>query len=194
MQELIATLLTWLMIFPSFASAQPGGEARSAVDLIVIHTIGGPSCQNSTVVYPTVKGDAKLWLNYFENHEVIGIHYIIGRDGETLPSIRENEIAYHAYGNNQTSIGIELVNNGDGSDPFPPEQISALVRLLRDLSSRYGISVDRIKGHEEIDTRMFQCGTSSFKGKVDPSKAFPWHMVREALKPLSLSVTPILQK
>jgi len=187
-------LIVYLFILPTLASAQSGGQMRSTVDLVVIHTIGGPSCQNSSVVYPTIAGDAKRWLTYFKDHETIGIHYVIGRNGETLAGIQENEIAYHAYGNNQTSIGIELVNNGDGSDPFPPEQISALVKLLRELCSSYGLSVDKIKGHEEIDKRMFQCGSSSFKEKVDPGLAFPWHEVREALSPLSLPSSPIVTK
>ncbi len=186
--RLSAVLIGYLFILPTLASAQSGGQLRSTVDLIVIHTIGGPSCQNSSVVYPTVAGDAKRWLTYFRDHETIGIHYVIGRDGETLAGIQENEIAYHAYGNNQTSIGIELVNNGDGSDPFPTEQISALVKLLRELCSRYGLSVDKIKGHEEIDKRMFQCGSSSFKEKVDPGLAFPWHEVRKALSPFPSQV------
>jgi N-acetylmuramoyl-L-alanine amidase len=194
MLKLFVVLIVYLFILPTLASAQSGVQLRSTVDLIVIHTIGGPSCQNSSVAYPTIAGDAKRWLTYFEDHENIGIHYVIGRAGEMLAGIRENEIAYHAYGNNQTSIGIELVNNGDGSDPFPPEQISALVKLLRELCSRYGLSVDKIKGHEDIDKRMFQCGSSLFKEKVDPGLAFPWHGVREALSPLSLPGSPIVTK
>lgn len=194
MRKLFAVLIAHLFILPTLASAQSDGQTRSTVDLVVIHTIGGPSCQNSSVVFQAVNGDAKRWLNYFKDHETLSIHYVIGRTGETLAGIQENEIAYHAYGNNQTSIGIELVNNGDGSDPFPPEQIGALVRLLRELCSRYGLSVDKIKGHEEIDKRMFQCGSSSFKEKVDPGLAFPWHEVREALSFLPLQSSPIVIK
>lgn len=194
MLKKFAVLIVYLFILPTWASAQSGGQLRTTVDLIVLHTIGGPSCQNSSVVYPTINGDAKRWLTYFKDHETIGIHYVIGRNGETLAGIRENEIAYHAYGNNQTSIGIELVNNGDGNDPFPPEQISALVKLLRELSSRYGLSVDKIKGHEEIDARMFQCGTSSFKEKVDPGLAFPWREVRAELSLSSMPSSSIATK
>lgn len=186
MLKQLVVLIGYLLILPTAACAQPGGQPRPTVDLVVIHTIGGPSCRNAGVVFPTIAGDAKRWLTYFNDHEIIGIHYVIGRNGETLAGIREDEIAYHAYGNNQTSIGIELVNNGDGSDPFPPEQIRALVILLRELSGRYGLSADKIKGHEEIDARMFQCGSSSFKEKVDPGLAFPWREVREALSPRSL--------
>jgi N-acetylmuramoyl-L-alanine amidase len=94
-------------------------------------------------------------------------------------------------GYNKKSIGIELVNNGDGLDPFPPKQISALIELLRRLKYSYNISVDKIKGHGEIDTRMEKCGSISYKKKVDPGAAFPWQEVREALLPKPKPLPPI---
>jgi hypothetical protein len=187
MVRLAGFLAISLFLLPALAVARSSGPARSTVTFIVIHTIGGPSCQDSSVVYPPIKGDAKEWMDYFIKDEVLGIHYVIDRDGQTLAGIPENQIANHAKGSNATSIGIELVNDGDGSDPFPLEQISALVKLLCRLRSSYSISVDDIKGHSEVDNRMCRCGSSSFKKKVDPGTAFPWQKVREAVFACSLA-------
>jgi N-acetyl-anhydromuramyl-L-alanine amidase AmpD len=40
---------------------------------------------------------------------------------------------------NDFSIGIELVNLNDGTDPYPEEQIQAMRRLLKAITSRHPI-------------------------------------------------------
>ncbi len=119
--------------------------------------------------------------NFFEKHSVLGIHYLIGSKGTIEKSIPENQVANHAKGHNQTSIGIELINKGDGKEAYSEEQIKSLINLLKEIRSRYKIPLVNIKGHSDIDTRTFECGSSKIKKKQDPGSNFPWSKIKKSL-------------
>jgi N-acetylmuramoyl-L-alanine amidase len=95
--------------------------------------------------------------------------------------------ATHATGWNQRSIGIELVNNGDGVDPFPPPQLDALVTLVGAIRRRHpAIDGPRVLRHSDVDHSTFPAasfgqGCSAFRRKEDPGAAFPWDAFRAAL-------------
>ena len=88
----------------------------------------------------------------------------------------EDEVANHVFHYSGRSIGIELVNDGDGHDPFPEAQLAALVKLLRDLKQRYGIMRDGVKRHSDLDHAMMPCDTTQ-RRKVDPGAAFPYKSI-----------------
>ncbi|MBK1718226.1 N-acetylmuramoyl-L-alanine amidase [Thiocystis violacea] len=175
-------MLAWLAPSPWAAA-----EARR-IDLIVIHATGGPGCRNGKL-WHAPGGSLESNVRYFAANPNIGYHYLIGRDGRTLAGVPESRIAHHARGHNPNSIGIELVNDGDGRDPFPEAQIQALLALLERLTQAHGLAPDRIKGHGELDSRDFACGGRRYKQKIDPGGEFPgsrgnfpWSRVREALR------------
>ena len=161
--------------------AKSSGPKRDKVDLIVIHSIGGPECSEDgkKVIFRPVKGDASTWKSYFERHHELGIHWIIDRSGTMVSSIPEDQVANHAAGWNRTSIGIELVNTGDGVDPYPPVQIDALTRLIIGVRSRWGVVPQNIKRHSDIDQgQPLPCGSPR---KVDPGANFPFVEVLRAV-------------
>ena len=164
------------------AHATSRGPKRQDVDRIIIHTISGPTCENGNVVYTGAVGDAVFWTSYFESHEFLSIHYVIDRHGMTVASVPEDESANHAFGHNESSIGIELVHNGDGQEEFGEAQISALVALLKDILGRRSIPLNSIVVHMDIDDRTFQCGGREVKSKRDPGANFPWPTVRAAMQ------------
>ena len=86
-------------------------------------------------------GDLATNLRTIEAHPRLGVHYMIDRDGTVVASVAEDRIAHHVYRVSRGAIGIELVNDGDGRDPFPAPQIDALVDLLRGLVQRHGIGL-----------------------------------------------------
>lgn len=112
----------------------------------------------------------------------VSAHYLLS--DESPPRIYrlvdENRRAWHAGDSfwkghgmlNAGSIGIEIVNPGpvpgpDGGKvfaPYPPEQIEALVVLVKDIVARHQIPPERILGHSDIAPLR----------KIDPGASFPW--------------------
>ena len=106
----------------------------------------------------------------------VSAHYLIGREGEILQLVADDQRAWHAgvarwagrSDLNSASIGIELDN--DGSTPFTEVQITALLSLLQDLTTRLGIEPSQVWGHSDIAPAR----------KDDPNKYFPWAKLAEA--------------
>lgn len=83
----------------------------------------------------------------------IGYHYVIYRDGSVHAGRAESKIGAHCTGHNSHSIGVCYVGGcaSDGTTPKDtrtPEQKAALVRLLKDLKSKYPKAT--IHGHREF--------------------------------------------
>jgi N-acetylmuramoyl-L-alanine amidase len=105
----------------------------------------------------------------------VSAHYLVHEDGRVLRMVDEGKRAWHAGKShwrgvtdvNSASIGIEIVNPGHefGYRPFADEQIDAVVRLVGDITERYGITRGNIVGHSDIAPAR----------KRDPGELFPWH-------------------
>ncbi len=122
----------------------------------------------------------------------VSAHYLLS--DETPPRIYrlvdESRRAWHSGASawqdnarlNSSSIGIEIVNPGytlgpDGEHvfhPFRPDQIDALIPLIRDIVKRHEIHPDRILGHGEVSPSY----------KEDPGPLFPWKRLAD------LGITP----
>ena len=171
-------MLAALTVPANDAEARRTGNLRTeAIDMVVIHSTGGPTCDATTdkpiwVAAGTLEDD----MQQIEAHPKLGIHYMIDRDGTLRASVPENEIANHVFHYSARSIGIELVNDGDGHDPFPKAQLTRLVKLLRDIKQRYGITRDGIKRHSDLDHALLSCDKTQ-RRKVDPGAAFPYKAV-----------------
>jgi len=108
-------------------------------------------------------------------------HYLISdRDNDSIELlVSEENRAWHAgisnwgedKGLNDTSIGIEIVNNGFKQDgkkmlfyDFPDFQIKKIGELCKDIVNRYKISPTNILAHADIAPGR----------KQDPGPKFPW--------------------
>jgi len=155
-------------------NARTTGPLRdSPPDLIVIHATGGPTCDANNKPIWVPAGTLEDNIRTIEAHPRLGIHYMIDRDGKQVASIPENRVAYNVLTHSKRSIAIELINDGDGVDPFPEPQLASLVDMLKTLTHRYGIPRSGIKGHEDLDRTRMPCAPNR-KRKVDPGAAFPW--------------------
>ncbi len=164
------------------AQARRTGRPRSlAIDTVVIHSTGGPTCDARTG-RPVWIGAGTLDenLRQIEAHPQLGIHYMIDRDGTLRLSVPENQVAHHVFRFSERSIAVELVNEGDGRDPFPEAQLESLVALLRDIRRRHPIAPDGIKRHSDLDQGRLPCDRAQ-RRKVDPGAAFPYDAVLERL-------------
>jgi N-acetylmuramoyl-L-alanine amidase len=169
-----------------------GGEARDAaeIDLIVAHSIGGPTCRDGAVWFTPANGNAVFWRDWFLGEGGKSIHYVIGRDGDIAQQRPELRTAGHvSFGGimsqvNRRSIGIELVNSGDGIEPFPEAQLEALKALVAEIAGRYGLPPQALVTHAALDDRMQpDCGGVPLRRNLDPGPLFPLEEVRAAIRP-----------
>jgi len=106
----------------------------------------------------------------------VSAHYLIADDGRILQLVADSQRAWHAGAGrwrglndiNSVSIGIELDN--DGAEPFAPNQIDALIKLLTDLCARHDIPRAAIISHGDMAPAR----------KQDPGILFPWQRLAEA--------------
>jgi N-acetyl-anhydromuramyl-L-alanine amidase AmpD len=164
------------------AEARKGGPPRTEpIDMVVIHATGGPTCDEATGQPVWIKaGTLADDIRTIEAHPVLGIHYMIDRDGTIRASVPEDRVAYHVYTYSGRSIAIELVNDGDGVDPFPQAQLDALVGLMRDIVARRGVAREGVRRHSDLDHGHMACDKAR-RRKVDPGAAFPFRAVLDAV-------------
>ena len=102
----------------------------------------------------------------------VSSHYTIDRDGTVYCHVDESQRAWHAGTSlmadgreraNDFSIGVELVNANDGTEPYPQLQINSLKILITDIKSRHKIT--QIVSHAEIATPP---------GRKSDPRNFPW--------------------
>ena len=179
----LPALLCWAVVVALIAGnhevqAQRYGQPRTqAIDMVVIHSTGGPTCEAKTNLPIWVKaGTLDENIRNIEAHPKLGIHYMIDRDGTLRASVPEDRKVHHVFHYSGRSIAIELINDGDGRDPYPAAQLDSLVKLLRDIQQRRHISRDHIKRHSDLDHGLMSCDRTQ-RRKVDPGAAFPYEAV-----------------
>ena len=162
-----------------------GGAPRelSSIDMIVLHTIGGPHCVDGQIVYTQAPNDAAYWRDDFAQRTDASIHYVVDREGRIAQQRPEERTAGHVASAahptaNITSIGIEMVNRGDGVEPFPDPLVKAVTALVVDIARRHGLGPEAIRTHAELDTRMEVCAGVPFPRKTDPGPLFPLEAVK----------------
>ena len=107
----------------------------------------------------------------------VSSHYLVSdqKNDPVFYLVDENKRAWHAGASewkttknlNDSSIGIEIVNNGDVSgrfEPFKDFQIKEVAVLVRHLIDKYEIPPTNILGHSDIAPQR----------KPDPGPLFPW--------------------
>jgi N-acetyl-anhydromuramyl-L-alanine amidase AmpD len=177
--KVVIGLVLTALIFPANnAEARRTGNARTqTIDMVVIHSTGGPTCDAKTGKPIWVgAGTMEENMRLIEADPKLGIHYMIDRDGTLRASAPEDVVVHHVFHFSGRSIGIELINDGDGLDPFPDPQLTSLVTLLRDIVQRRGITRDGIKRHSDLDHGLMPCDRTQ-RRKVDPGKAFPFKSI-----------------
>lgn len=148
----------------------------TVVDTIVLHHTASSSLEGVVKWFATTESQ-------------VSAHYTIGKDGSIVQHVNTFYRAWHAgasldkFGRtnvNNFSVGIEIVNVGDGKDPWTPEQVEA-VRLLCGALARYRYKgqIKQIVSHEYIATPPGR--------KPDP-KNYPWESLNDLAKDLGIEL------
>lgn len=121
----------------------------------------------------------------------VSAHYVVGQDGQIVSLVPEERRAWHAGASywrgvrdvNSASIGIEMQNLG--AQPYPPEQITAVCALCKDIMARY--KIQWVLAHSDVAPAR----------KRDPGVLFPWiTLAKEGVGvwPPALFALPILDE
>jgi len=133
---------------PAHRSNYRAVTAPREISQIVIHITDGGSRITGTI-------------GWFQNPDQrnarnqpihVSAHYVVGRDGEVVQMVRNNDVAWHANSANSHSIGIEHVANTRGLVPTEDEYRGSAA-LVAWLCNQYGLPMDRthVLGHAEAD-------------------------------------------
>jgi hypothetical protein len=89
-------------------------------------------------------------------------HFVVDQDGTIYQLVPLNVMCRHTIGVNDQALGIEMVQEGGSSSHWAdqqilhrPAQIRSVLRLVRWLQHRYGISTSNVIGHAMANDSPF---------------------------------------
>ncbi|HRK21794.1 MAG TPA: N-acetylmuramoyl-L-alanine amidase [Fimbriimonadaceae bacterium] len=134
--------------------------ANTVIDTIVLHHTAGATLESCVKWFATTESR-------------VSAHFTVGKDGSIVQHVSTFERAWHAGASrdhrgrenlNNFTIGIEMVNIGDGKDPWTKEQVEVVGYLIGTLKRRFP-EIKYITSHEFIATP---------RGRKPDPKNFPW--------------------
>ena len=125
------------------------------INSIIIHCSATPEGRDYTVA------DIDKWHRK-RGFACIGYHYVIYRDGSVHEGRPVGQIGAHCAGHNSETIGICYIGGlaSDAKTPKDtrtPAQRAALVKLVGELKTKYGIKRQNIYGHREFANKACPC-------------------------------------
>ena len=152
-----------ILLSPNFGERNP----NASIKYIVLHYTGMP--------------DSEVALNRLRDKQSnVSCHYFISETGRIFQLVSEHHRAWHAGQSfwrgltdlNSHSVGIEIANPGHefGYLPFPDTQITAVIKLCKDICVRRKIRTSGILAHSDIAPER----------KLDPGELFPWQKLYDA--------------
>ncbi len=137
----------------------------AVIDTIVLHHTASASL-----------GGVVKWFSSKESQ--VSSHFTVGKDGSIVQHVSTFKRAWHAGVSrdvwsrenvNHFSIGIEMVNLGDGKDPWTKEQVEVVKFLILHLKKRFP-DIKFITSHEYIALPS---------GRKNDPKNFPWDELKD---------------
>ena len=155
----------------------PSRPRRSKIDRIIVHAMG-----------EWIGADPKPAWAFL--HELgLSCHAFVTPSGVIVRQVPDDRIAFHARGDNATSLGIEVLVPGVllGLDelyaqmrtPYTSHaQYQAAVRQVSEWMSSYELRVEDVHPHSARDSR-----------KRDPGDGFPWDRFLSDLIPYARTLS-----
>jgi N-acetyl-anhydromuramyl-L-alanine amidase AmpD len=132
-----------------------------------ISWVGSPNFNNrrrpddiaAIVIHATANVSLEYTIDRFgDSSSEVSAHYTIAKDGTIVQHVHDMHRAWHAgrsrykgrQGCDDFTLGVELVNLNDGTDPYPEIQHQVNVELCVHLCQKHGITSDDIIGHLDV--------------------------------------------
>lgn len=150
-----------------------GCPAKSRyIDEIIIHCTATREGRDYPSESINLAHKARNFSSYLDKQgraRYIGYHYIIHPDGSIEECRPESKIGCHASGHNTRSIGISYVGGLDAldtngtmcKDTRTPQQKASLIRLIKELKSKYP-TIKKVIGHRDTSPDL------NGNGIIDP--------------------------
>jgi len=79
----------------------------------------------------------------------IAYHYVIKKGGTIYKTQPNSTVSWHTGGHSSNNLGIMILGNYSRGEP-PESQYEALISIIRAVMVAYGITIPRVKGHNEF--------------------------------------------
>lgn len=145
---------------------------------------------DTIVLHHTASANLGGVVRWFANPESrVSAHFTVGKDGSIVQHVSTFDRAWHAGASrdhlgrenlNNFSIGIEMVNVGDGKDPWTKEQVEVVGFLIRVMKRRFP-DIKVVTSHEFVAVP---------RGRKPDPKNFPW----KELEPIGLELVYDMSK
>lgn len=126
---------------------------------IIIHCSATKENQNITV-------ERIAQMHKERGFNTIGYHYYITKDGVVHKGRPESSTGAHCLGHNDKSIGIcyegGLDINGKAKDTRTSKQKESIIKLIKDIKSRYKIKI--VMGHRDTSPDL------DHDGQIEPNE------------------------
>jgi N-acetyl-anhydromuramyl-L-alanine amidase AmpD len=138
-----------------------------------------------TIVLHHTACDVSDTIRHFNNsNSNVSAHFTVDKDGGVLQHVSPWKRAWHAGISkdaagrehvNDFSIGIEIVNYGNGADPYPEVQVESVKRLVEAIRKYFPIK--QIVSHASI---------AQPPGRKNDPRSYPW----DSLQDTGLTLVP----
>ena len=141
----------------------PNYSSRSGQQItnIVIHHTDAPSLSGT--------------VSWFQNPaSQVSAHYVVDTDGSIVQMVEDDNKAWHCYGNNGYTLGIECVHQ-NSMGHITPSQEKSLIQLCKYLMAEYKISKDGVKkAHGQYPENIGQTECNGSLLGVDLTATAAW--------------------
>jgi N-acetyl-anhydromuramyl-L-alanine amidase AmpD len=148
------------------------------------YTKGRGGKKPSMIVIHAIAGSATSAENWFMNtHAKVSAHYIIDQTGKIVQMVKDEDTAWHCYGFNQTSIGLEHEDFGKClKDPNWASEtlLEASAKLVASLMKKWNIPLEKVKGHNDPEIVGYAKRLKPGMAHADPG-LFPWDLYRKLI-------------
>ena len=174
----VLAALGWSL--PGSAEARPAGtiEQVPAAWTNYAHVRRKGSAIRVVVVHVTESSFASTVAWFRNRRSGVSAHYVVGRDGQIVQMVPDDEIAWHA-GNrwyNAHSIGVEDEGIVEVPGTFTDAEYRASASLVAGLLRRYRIPADRrhVIGHNQVPDPYHPGRYGGYDHHTDPGPSWNW--------------------